>query len=47
MRDRLRDKPLHQLACVINKTERLKKAKVITGKEAAGILVCTILTLGN
>lgn len=40
-------KPLHQLACVINKTERLKKARIITGKEAAGILVCTIFTLGN
>jgi hypothetical protein len=40
-------KPLHQLACVINNTVRLQKAKIITGKEAAGILVCTILTLGN
>ncbi len=40
-------KPLHALACVINNTERLRKAKIITAKEAAGILVCSLLTLGH
>jgi hypothetical protein len=40
-------KPLHALACVIKNTERLRKAKIITSKEAAGILVCSLLTLGN
>jgi hypothetical protein len=43
----LPNKPLHQLACVINKAERLRKAKIITAKEAAGILVCRVLTLGH
>ena len=48
----VRDRPARtsrctQLACVVNKTERLRKAKIITAKEAAGILVCTLLTLGH
>lgn len=41
------NKPLHQLACVIKQTDRLRKARIITSKEAAGILVCTVLTLGH
>lgn len=41
------NKPLHQLACVIDKASRLQRARIINAKEAAGILVCTILTLGN
>jgi len=41
------NKPLHQLACVITKAERLRKASIITTKEAAGILTCSILTLGH
>jgi hypothetical protein len=40
-------KPLHQLACVINNASRLQQARIINAKEAAGILVCTILTLGH
>jgi PA domain-containing protein len=40
-------KPLHQLACAITKAERLRKAGIITTKEAAGILTCSILTLGR
>jgi hypothetical protein len=39
-------KPLHQLACVANQTERLRRASIITPREAAAILVCTVLTLG-
>jgi hypothetical protein len=40
-------KPLQQLACVAKQTERLRKARIITSKEEAGILVCTVLTLGH
>jgi hypothetical protein len=40
-------KPLHQLACAITKAERLRRAGIITAKEAAGILTCSILTLGR
>ena len=41
------NKPLHELACVITRAERLRKAGIITTKEAAGILTCSILTLGR
>jgi hypothetical protein len=41
------NKPLHQLACAITNAERLRRAGVITSKEAAGILTCSILTLGR
>jgi hypothetical protein len=40
-------KPLQQLACVTKETQRLRKARIITPKEEAGILVCTVLTLGH
>jgi len=32
---------------VITRAERLRKAGIITTKEAAGILTCSILTLGR
>ena len=41
------NKPLHELACVITRAERLRRAGIITTKEAAGILTCSILTLGR
>jgi len=37
------NKPLHYLACVAHKTDDLRVKRVITGKEQAGIIVCTIL----
>lgn len=40
-------KPLRYLACVAKETDRLRKAKIITPKEQAGILVCSLLTLGH
>ena len=40
-------KPLHELACVVKETDRLRRAKIISTKEQAGILVCTLLTLGH
>lgn len=40
-------KPLHYLACVAKETDRLRKAKIITSREQAGILVCSLLTLGH
>ncbi|HKU17316.1 MAG TPA: PA domain-containing protein [Steroidobacteraceae bacterium] len=36
-------KPLHYLACVIKETDRLRRARVITAKEGAAILVCSLL----
>jgi hypothetical protein len=41
------NKPLHELACVVKETDRLRRAKIISTKEQAGILVCTLLTLGH
>jgi len=41
------NKPLQQLACQITNAERLRRAGIITTKEAAGILTCSILTLGR
>ena len=41
------NKPLQQLACVVKTTDRLRRAQIITPKEQAGILVCSLLTLGN
>ena len=41
------NKPLHELACVVKETDRLRRAKIISTKEQAGILVCTLLTLGR
>jgi hypothetical protein len=41
--DFLPNKPLHYLACVVKETERLRRAKVITSKEQAGILICSLL----
>ena len=43
----LANKPLHQLACVVKKTDRLRKREDHHAKEQAGILVCTLLTLGH
>ncbi len=40
-------KPLHYLACVAKETDRLRRARIITSKEQAGILVCSLLTLGR
>ena len=37
------NRPLHYLACVAHKTDDLRVKRVITGKEQAGIIVCTIL----
>lgn len=41
------NKPLHYLACVAKETDRLRKAKIITSKEQAGVLICSLLTLGH
>ena len=41
------NKPLQELACVVKETDRLRRAKIITVKEQAGILVCSLLTLGH
>jgi hypothetical protein len=41
--DFLPRKPLHYLACVVNETERLRRARIITSRERAGILVCSLL----
>jgi hypothetical protein len=41
------NKPLHELACVVKETDRLRRAKIISTKEQAGILVCSLLTLGH
>jgi hypothetical protein len=32
---------------VAKETDRMRKAKVITSKEQAGILLCSLLTLGH
>ncbi len=41
------NKPLHHLACVVKETDRLRRAQIITSRERAGILVCSLLTLGH
>ena len=41
------NKPLQQLACVVKTADRLRRAQIITPKEQAGILVCSLLTLGH
>ncbi len=40
-------KPLHHLACVLKETDRMRRAGIITSRERAGILVCSLLTLGH